>query len=159
MVTSSGLDLDVCRPAGRGPHSALDDQRVLEFGQRGENSEYETTIGGRGVELCALTCQDLQTDLASGQIMDEIDQMAQVAVEPVEFPRHQRISLPQRFETRLQTRPIIALAGRLVLVEVSRFDAGGEQRVTLQIERLAAVGLRDTHVADQYELLRKRADM
>jgi hypothetical protein len=33
------------------------------------------------------------------------------------------------------------LAGRLILVEVSRFDAGSKQRIALQVERLAAVGL------------------
>ena len=90
--------------------------------------------------------------------MDKIDQVAQVAAEPVEFSRHQRVALPQRLEARLQTRPIVALAGRLVLVEVSWFDAGGEQRIALQIERLAAVGLGDAHVADQHGLLRKRAN-
>ena len=42
--------------------------------------------------------------------------------------------LPQCLEARLQTRPIVALAGGLVLIEVPRFDAGGEQRVTLQVE-------------------------
>jgi hypothetical protein len=74
-------------------------------------------------------------------MMDEIDQMAQVAAEPVELPRHQRVALPQRLEACFQTRPIVALAGRLILVEVSRFDAGREQRIALQIERLAAIGL------------------
>jgi hypothetical protein len=43
-------------------------------------------------------------------------------------------------------------------VEVSRFDAGGEQRIALGIERLVAVGLGNAHVADQYGLLRKRAN-
>ena len=33
------------------------------------------------------------------------------------------------------------LAGRLVLVEVPRFDAGGKERIALQVERLAAIGL------------------
>jgi hypothetical protein len=51
--------------------------------------------------------------------------VAQVAAEPVKFPSHQRVALPQRLEACFQTRPIIALAGRLILVEVSRFDAGG----------------------------------
>jgi len=31
---------------------------------------------------------------------------------------------------------------------VPRFDAGGEQRIVLQVERLTAVGLRDAHVAN-----------
>src|SRR5215217_3871807 len=39
-----------------------------------------------------------------------------------------------------------------VLVEVSRFNAGGEQCIALQIERLAAVGLGNAHVADQHGL-------
>ncbi len=38
--------------------------------------------------------------------------------------------------------PIIAFAGRLVLVDVPQFDTGGEQRIALQVERLTAVGLR-----------------
>jgi hypothetical protein len=75
---------------------------------------------------------------APGQIIDEIDQVAQVAAEPVELSRHQRVALPQRLEARLQARPIIALAGSLILIEVSRFDAGGEQRIALQVECLAA---------------------
>jgi hypothetical protein len=37
------------------------------------------------------------------------------------------------------TRPIIALAGRLVLIEVPRFDAGGKQRIMLQINYLRRV--------------------
>ncbi len=41
---------------------------------------------------------------------------------------------------------------------MTRFDAGGEQRIALQIERLAAIGLGDAHVADQHGLLRKRAN-
>ena len=91
--------------------------------------------------------------------MDEIDQVAQIAAEPIEFPCNQRIALPQRFEARLQTRPIVALAGRLVLIEVSRFDTGGQQSIALQVERLAAVGLRDAHIADQHGLLRKRPNI
>ena len=43
-----------CR--GQAGLRALDDQRVLELGQRGENAEHETTICRGGVELCALAC-------------------------------------------------------------------------------------------------------
>src|SRR4051794_16238970 len=51
------------------------------------------------------------------------------------------------------------LAGCLVLVKVPRFDPGGKQRVTLQVERLTAVGLGDAHIADQHRLLCKRVIM
>jgi hypothetical protein len=50
-------------------------------------------------------------------------------------------------------QPIVAFAGRLILLEVSRFDARGEQRIALQTERLATVGLgacsRSTRAAPQ----------
>ena len=51
------------------------------------------------------------------------------------------------------------LAGRLVLVEVPRFDAGGKEHMALQVERLAAIVLGNAHVADQHGLLRKRANV
>ena len=60
-----------CR--GQAGLRALDDQRVLELGQRGENAEHETAVCRGGVELRALARQDLQADLAPGQIMDEVD--------------------------------------------------------------------------------------
>jgi hypothetical protein len=110
------------------------------------------------VSSCAPSGQDLQADAAPGQVMDETDQVAQVAAERIEFPCHQRVALPQRLEACLQTRPIVTLTGRVVLVEVPRFDAGSKERVALQIERLAAIGLRDAHVADPHGMLHKRAN-
>ena len=139
---------------------ALDDQCPLELGQRSEDGEHKTAVGGRGVQLRALAGQDLQADTMPGQVMDEIDQVVQVAAKPVEFSGRQRVALAQRLEARLQARSAVALARRVVFVEASRLDAGGEQRVALQVQRLTAIGLRDAHVADQHwrELLHKRAN-
>src|SRR3954452_18371441 len=98
-------------------------------------------------------------DLSSGFMnLRETETKREQSVLLTHRPRRQRIALPQCLEARLQTRPIVALAGRLILVEVSRFDAGGEQRIALQVERLTAVGLGDAHVADQHGLLHKRAN-
>jgi hypothetical protein len=44
------------------------------------------------------------------------------------------------------------------LTPTAREDEAGEQRIALQIERLAAVGLGDAHIADQHGLLHKRAN-
>jgi hypothetical protein len=130
QFTDLGAGLAYC---GLRQPQSIDDQRVLELGQRGENAKYETAVCRRRIELRALARQDPQADPAPGQIMNEIDQMVQVAAEPVEFPHDQRIALPQRLETRLQTRPIVALTGRLILIEVPGFDVGRQQRVTLQV--------------------------
>ena len=45
---------------------------------------------------------------------------------------------------------VVALAGRMVLIEVLRIHAGVEQGITLQVEHLAPIRLAHTHVADQH---------
>jgi hypothetical protein len=47
--------------------------------------------------MCALPRQHLQADSASGQVVNKIDQVAEVATEPVELPGDQRVTLSQRF--------------------------------------------------------------
>src|SRR5208337_5092685 len=132
----------------------------LELGQRSEDGEHKTAVGGRGVQLRALAGEDLQADTAACQVVDEIDQVVQVAAEPIQLPGYQRVALAQRLEARLQARSAVALARRVVFVEAPRLDAGGEQRVALQVQRLTAIGLRDAHIADQHwpGLLHKRAN-
>ena len=50
--------------------------------QPGEESEHQPTVGGRGVNRRAFAGEDLQPHLPLGEIADQIDEMAQVAVEP-----------------------------------------------------------------------------
>ena len=92
--------------------------------------------------------------------------MAQVAPEPVELPRHQDIALAQRLEAGGEPGPVMALARGEVLVELSGLDPGldpgREQRIALQVEGLAAIGLGDAQVAELHvghvnERLRDRA--
>src|SRR5208283_47560 len=132
-----------------------------ELSQRSEDGEHKTAVGGRGVQLRALAGQDLQADTAACQFVDEIDQVVQVAAEPIELPGYQRVVFPQRLEARLQARSAVALARRVVFVEVPSLDTSGEQRSALQVQCLTAIGLGDTHVADQHwrGLLHKRANM
>ena len=53
---------------------------------------------------------------------------------------------------RHASRPgaLVLLAGGVVRIDAILVDAGGQERVVLQVARLAAVGLRDPGVADQY---------
>ena len=62
--------------------------------QRGEDTEDQLAGGGRGVNGRAVPGQHLEADAASGQVMDGIDQMAQVAPEPIQFPNDQRVAWP-----------------------------------------------------------------
>ncbi len=53
-------------------------------------------------------------------------------------------------QTRLQAQPIIACAGRAILMEVTVIDTGKEESIALQVNGLALVSGRDPHVADQH---------
>jgi hypothetical protein len=42
--------------------------------------------------------QHLETDAFACQVMYRIDKMTQIATETIQFPHHERIPLPQRFQ-------------------------------------------------------------
>lgn len=76
----------------------LDDQLALELSEAGEDREDETAIGGGGVDRRAFARQYSQPDAALGQVAHQIDEMAQVAPQPVELPHDQRVTVAERLE-------------------------------------------------------------
>jgi hypothetical protein len=77
---------------------------------------------------------------AGGQIMHGGDEMMQIVAQTVELPHQQGVTGAQRLQAAGQTGPVVPLARREVLVQVLGCDAGGKQRVALQVEDLGAVG-------------------
>jgi hypothetical protein len=49
-----------------------------------------------------------------GEVVDGVDQVVQVASEPVEFPHHQRVVRAQRLETRGQAGAVVGASGGVV---------------------------------------------
>jgi len=141
-VTAAGASR---REAGSG---ALDDKLTFEFGERGEDAENQTAVRGRGVQVDALPGQHFQAHAALGEIVDEVDEVSQVATEAVELPGNERVAGPQRLETGFQPGPIVPLAGGVIFVNLAGRNAGTEQSVPLEAQRLAAVRLAHAHVAD-----------
>ena len=92
----------------------------------------------------------LKPDATLREVVDQVDEVAQVAPEPVELPRNQDITLPQRLEAGGEPRPVVTLARGQILVEVAGLDTGGEQCVPLQVQDLRAIGPRDAHIAEQH---------
>ena len=70
---------------------------TLELRESGENPEHEPTICSCRVDVSPLPCQDFQTNAALREIVDGVDEVAEVASEPVKLPDHERIAFPQRF--------------------------------------------------------------
>lgn len=70
------------------------------------------------------------------QLVDEIDEVPQIAAKPIEFPDNQGVGSAKSFEALVEPRPALGLAGNLVLIEATRLHAGGDERVKLKVERL-----------------------
>jgi hypothetical protein len=86
-----------------------------------------------------LAGEDLQPDAAGGEVVDGVDQVVKVATEPVELPDHERVPVPERFEAGGEPGTVVAAPGGVIVVEVVGIDAGGEQRVALQVGGLRSV--------------------
>ena len=66
---------------------------------------------------------------------------ARVRPETVELPDDEHVARPERAQAAVEPRPVVADAGRDVVVDVDGVDARGLQRVALQVQRLGAVCL------------------
>ena len=140
-------------PGAGGGHARLgplDDQLPLELGQGGEDAENQLAAGGCSVDARPVAAQDLETDAAISQVVHGVDEVPQVAAQPVELPDDQRVALAQRLQAGRQSGPVISLSGRGVFVEVPGIDAGGQQGISLEVGHLAAVRLAYPHVTNQH---------
>jgi hypothetical protein len=77
--------------------------------------------------------------LAVGEVVDGVDQMPQVPAKPVQLPDDQGASRPERLQTRLESRPLVARSGGKIGVQAFDFQTGRQQRIALQIENLGAL--------------------
>ena len=66
------------------------------------------------------------------------------------FQRHKRVAGLERLEACRQAGAIVPAARGQVLIDPGGINTGGKHRVALRHQRLGAVGLRDTDVADQH---------
>ena len=86
-----------------------------------------------------------EPDLALHQVVDRIDEMAEVAAKTVELPDDQRDAIAQRLEARVETGAVIFFARRLILVEPGRLHAGASNasRCTRSVTCGAATSTRN----------------
>src|SRR5262249_53760265 len=91
-----------------------------------------------------------EANLSLHEVVDGVDEVAQIAPQAIKLPDDQRVALAQRLEAGLQAGPVVLLARGAILVEVLGLDAGGCECVTVQVEHLRTVRLRHAHVADEH---------
>lgn len=82
-------------PAGPGRRQSgfgsLGNQASFEFRERSEDAEHELARRGGGVDGCAVAREHLKADAALAEIVNDVDEMVQVASQPVEFPDDQGV--------------------------------------------------------------------
>jgi hypothetical protein len=108
---------------GKPRYSALGDQLLLEFGERGKNAECKAAVGSRRVDLGAGAGQDLQPNAACTQVLDRVDQVAQVAPKPIEFPEHQRVAGLDRLQASGQPGAGVMAPGCKILIDTAGVNA------------------------------------
>jgi hypothetical protein len=127
---------------------SLGNQVSFKLCERSEDAEHELPRRRRGVDRRAVAGEHLETDAAHAEVVNDIDEVAQVAAQPIELPNDQGVPTAQGLEGGIESRPRIEAAGGAVLVEPARGNSGGPKSVALQIGALRSVRLRHTHVAD-----------
>jgi len=75
--------------------------------------------------------QHLQPNAARRQVVHQVNEVAYVPAQAVEFPDDECVTAPQRLAAVGKSRPVVAPAGSLVFIEARVGDAGDEQRIAL----------------------------
>jgi len=132
---------------GKAGFHPLGDQCPLVLCQRAEKIEHEHPLRRGGVHLLR---QGAKADAALLQVRDDPDEMGKGAAQPVQLPDEQHIAKAEVRQTRLQAQPVIACAGRAILMQMAVIDTGEEECIALQVNGLALVSGRDPHVTDQH---------
>ncbi len=70
------------------------------------------------------------------QVAHDLQEVWEAPAETVELPHHDGVARLEVGEAGLQPGPVVPGSGGVVLVEVAVVDAGGHERVALQVDRL-----------------------
>ncbi len=128
----------------------LGDKLAFKLSKCRKNPEGEPAIGGGGVDLRPGAGQHFQAHPPHAQVLGRVDQMLEVAPEPVQPPQHERVARLQRLEAGDQAGTCIMPAGGKVLVNAFGLNSSSQQRITLGSERLRTIALRNPDVADEH---------
>ena len=89
-----------------------------------------------------------EADVPLGQIIDKIDEVTEITVEPIKFPHDNGVTTAQRLQASRETRTVLFLARCSILVNVAGPDTSLSQRVALKVMHLAIVGFRHPRISN-----------
>ena len=85
--------------------------------------------------------QHVETDAADAEVVNDVDEVAQIAPQPVELPDDEGVPATQGLQGSVESKTGVEAAGGAVLVESAPGNARSPQRVPLQIGALRTTGL------------------
>ena len=109
--------------------------------------EQQLTLRRGGVDLLG---ERPERDTALPEVRHRGQQVWQGSAKPVQLPDHQTVAGADEGERLAQASTIAATAAGPVFEKATFIDAGGKQRITLQVQHLPVAVGRDPHVADQH---------
>lgn len=134
---------------------SFDNKIALILGEHGEEIEHKLAVRGGGVQHGALAGQNFNSDTSGSEIVNDIHEVPQTAAQPAELPDNEDVTRLKGFEAGFQPWALIAASTHQILIKPVSFEAASQQRITLQVDGLRAVRLRDAHVANlNFGLLR-----
>ena len=131
---------------GAGVRGALGGEgafHLREQGQQQEGDAAHALVGGVDRQRVG---QGPHADAAAGQVVHEVEDLAQVAADPVEGVHHDRVAGPRIAQQLVQAVAVDGGAGLLVGVDPLAGDARRGERVELAIQALPGGG--DAGVAE-----------
>lgn len=96
---------------------------------------------GRAASSSTVSREHLETDAACAEVVNDIDEVAQVAAQPIELPNDQGVPAAQGLEGCVESGPRIETAGGAVLVKPARCNSGGPKSVALSTPACSSVQL------------------
>ena len=132
-----------CRPAAAatarvsGPFGGVGPLHLREQGQQQERDAGHALAAGVDRQRVS---QRPHPDAAPGEVVDEVEHLAQVAAEPVEGVHHDRVAGPGVAQQLVQAVPVDGGAGLLVGVDPLIGDPGSGEGVELAVQALPGGG-------------------
>lgn len=107
---------------------SLDDKAAFKFGERGENVKGEFAAWDRGVDFFG---ERTEVNDALVEVLNDGNEVAQAAGQPVELPNGERVAVPQCFEATGEGRALRGGSG--AAVGENLFASGALQRLQLHV--------------------------
>src|SRR5262245_22807718 len=133
----------------------LPDHLPLKLGHCGEHADDELALTRGDVEGGASAVENAQPNVTRQEVLHQFQQVKRGACQSIKLPGHEGIPRMEGLQALSQPRTGLLRTTGDIGVEIACLDAGGKQRVVLEVKLL--IFGRDSQVADEHPVLSTQA--